>query len=81
MQKYKGPKGAYLQGLKDVLEDRQYFPSGVEEIVRAVALHEDLVNHLKAAVARLKEFGGVKVKYKIDLTSDLEKLISEAEGQ
>jgi hypothetical protein len=50
-----------------------------EERLRAV--NGELVNHLRAAIARLKEFGGVKVKAVVDYTSDLETMLAKAESE
>lgn len=51
-----------------------------DELKRKAEAHDAMLNALKAAVARLKEFGGVKVKYRVDLTSDLEAIITQAES-
>ncbi len=66
---FRGDDIAYAEKRKDAIF-----------IVRAVNSHEALLGALKVAVLRLKEFGEQQKKYRVDLTSDLEKDILEAEG-
>ncbi len=59
-------------------------PVNAAFIVRAVNAHEELLAHLKAASARLKEFGGIRLegkKVSVDFTSDLDAAIAKAEGK
>lgn len=45
----KGPKGMFLKGLSETLEDAGYFPDVKAEILRAVNSHEALLETLKEA--------------------------------